>query len=145
MSCSVGCRFSSNLVSLWLGCRLAAVALIRPLAWEPSYAVGVALKKKNTSHEDCAEASMLLNSVLCSQPSVNLAGFDIVAHSLPSKRFLLLVSRHHVHLIFFPYYRLLLFSLLSRLLLISPASTHHSVLGLSLCICSCLYLHLFPW
>ena len=32
------------LVLLW--CRPAAVAPIRPLAWEPSYAMGVALKKK---------------------------------------------------------------------------------------------------
>ena len=31
---------------LWLGHRLAAVALIQPLVWEPSHAVGgVALKK----------------------------------------------------------------------------------------------------
>ena len=33
-------------VLLWLWCRLAATALIRPLAWEPPYAVGVALKRK---------------------------------------------------------------------------------------------------
>ena len=31
---------------LWLWCRLAAVAQIRPLAWEPPYAMGVALKKR---------------------------------------------------------------------------------------------------
>ena len=31
-------------VLLWLWCRLAATALIRPLAWEPPYAVGVAKK-----------------------------------------------------------------------------------------------------
>ena len=31
---------------LWLWCRLAAVALIRPLAWEPPYAPGMALKSK---------------------------------------------------------------------------------------------------
>ena len=30
---------------LWLWCRLAATALIRPLAWEPPYATGVALEK----------------------------------------------------------------------------------------------------
>ena len=30
-------------VLLWLWCRLAAVAPIRPLAWEPPYAVGAAL------------------------------------------------------------------------------------------------------
>ena len=31
---------------LWLWCRPAATTLIQPLAWEPPYAVGVALKKK---------------------------------------------------------------------------------------------------
>jgi len=31
---------------LWLWCRLAATAPIRPLAWELPYAVGVALKSK---------------------------------------------------------------------------------------------------
>jgi len=31
---------------LWLWCRPAATALIRPLAWEPPFATGVALKSK---------------------------------------------------------------------------------------------------
>ena len=34
-------------VLLWLWYRLAAVAPVRPLAWEPLYAAGVALKNKN--------------------------------------------------------------------------------------------------
>ena len=42
----VGYRCSSDLVLLWLWCRLAAAAPIRPLAWELPYAVGAALKKK---------------------------------------------------------------------------------------------------
>ena len=33
---------------LWLWCRLAATAPIRPLAWEPPYAAGVALKRQKT-------------------------------------------------------------------------------------------------
>ena len=33
-------------MSLWLWCRLAAVALIRPLAWEPPYAEEAALEKE---------------------------------------------------------------------------------------------------
>jgi len=45
MSCGVGCRRSSDPTLLWLCCRLAATALIRPLAWEPPYAAGVALEK----------------------------------------------------------------------------------------------------
>ena len=33
-------------VLLWLWCRLAAAALIQPLAWEPPYGASVALKKQ---------------------------------------------------------------------------------------------------
>ena len=33
-------------VLLWLWCRPAATALIGALAWEPPYAMGVALRKK---------------------------------------------------------------------------------------------------
>ena len=43
---SIGCRWGSDLALLWLWCRLAAVALIGPLAWEPLCATGVALKSK---------------------------------------------------------------------------------------------------
>ena len=35
-----------DLVMLWLWWRLAAVALIRPLAWEPLYAAGTVLIKR---------------------------------------------------------------------------------------------------
>ena len=48
MSCSVGHRCGSDPALLWLWHRLAAVALIRPLAWEPPYAASVALKNKQT-------------------------------------------------------------------------------------------------
>ena len=46
MSCGVGHRCSSDLELLWLWLRLAATALIRPLAWEVQCAVGAALKEK---------------------------------------------------------------------------------------------------
>ena len=46
MSCGPGLRHSSDPALLWLWCRPAAVALIRPLAWEPPYAPCVALKKQ---------------------------------------------------------------------------------------------------
>ena len=45
MSCGVGHRHGSGLALLWLWRRLAATAPIRPLAWEPPYAVGVAPEK----------------------------------------------------------------------------------------------------
>ena len=46
LSYGVGRRHSLEVVLLWLWCRLAAVAAIRPLTWELPYAKGVALKKK---------------------------------------------------------------------------------------------------
>ena len=58
VSCGIGRRLGSDTALLWLWCRPAATALIRPLAWEPPYAVGVALKdkknktKKPKKHQD---------------------------------------------------------------------------------------------
>ena len=46
MSCGVGHRPALDPALLWLWGRLAAVAPIRPLALEPPYAVGAALKKQ---------------------------------------------------------------------------------------------------
>ena len=46
MSCSVGHRCGSDPLLLWLWRRLAAPALIGPLAWELPYAMDTALKKK---------------------------------------------------------------------------------------------------
>ena len=45
--CELWCRSQTQLGShvLWLWCRPAATAQIRPLAWEPAYAVGAALEK----------------------------------------------------------------------------------------------------
>ena len=42
MSCGVVCRHGSDPTWLWLWHRLVATAVIRPLAWEPPYAAGVA-------------------------------------------------------------------------------------------------------
>ena len=48
MSCDVGHRHEWDPAWLWLSYGLAAVAPIRPLAWEPPYAAGAALKKAHT-------------------------------------------------------------------------------------------------
>ena len=47
MSCGVGRRCGSDPALLWLWRRLAATAPIGPLAWEPPYAKGEALKNKS--------------------------------------------------------------------------------------------------
>ena len=46
MSCGVDHSCGSNPVLLWLWCRLAAAAPIKPLVWELPYATSVVLKKK---------------------------------------------------------------------------------------------------
>ena len=43
---SVSSKGSSDPVLLWLWCRPAAAAAIRPLAWEPPYAESAALKRQ---------------------------------------------------------------------------------------------------
>ena len=60
MSCGVD--HSLDLALLWLCCRQAAVALIQPLAWEPPYALGAALKKKKKKIDQ-------LESSDCNSPS----------------------------------------------------------------------------
>ena len=46
MSCGIGRRHGLGPELLWQWHRQAAVAPIRPLAWEPPYAMGAALKKQ---------------------------------------------------------------------------------------------------
>ena len=42
VSCSAGRRLGLDPALLWLWCRPAATAPIKPLAWEPPYAAGAA-------------------------------------------------------------------------------------------------------
>ena len=53
MSCGVGHRWGLDPALLWLWYRLVAIAPIRPLAWEPPYAAGVAQRnsKKKKNHQ----------------------------------------------------------------------------------------------
>ena len=46
VSYGVGCRRGSDPTWLWLWCRPVASAPTEPLAWEPPYAVGAALKRQ---------------------------------------------------------------------------------------------------
>ena len=46
MSCGTGHRRSLDSAWLWPWHRLAAVAPIRPLPWEPPHATGAALKRQ---------------------------------------------------------------------------------------------------
>ena len=60
MSCGIGHRCGSGLMLLWLWHRLVAAAPVRPLAWEPPYAVGVALKiQKKTKNKKTTKKTKL--------------------------------------------------------------------------------------
>ena len=50
---------------LWLWCRPASVAPIRPLAWEPPYATGAAVKSKHNNNND-KEQGKLRGGLNCS-------------------------------------------------------------------------------
>ena len=65
-SCGVGRRHGLDPTLLWLWCRLAAAALIRPLAWEAPRAVGVALEKKKKKDKMLAFLNLFsqLNAIL---------------------------------------------------------------------------------
>ena len=52
MSCGVGCRRGSDPALLNLWGRPAAIAPIRPLAWEPPCAVGAAVKRRRRKKTD---------------------------------------------------------------------------------------------
>ena len=52
MSCGIGHRRGSDPTLLWLWRRPAAIAPIRPLAWEPPYATGVAVEKAKTKKKN---------------------------------------------------------------------------------------------
>jgi len=46
VSCGIGCRYSLDLALLWWLYRPAATAPTQPIAWEPPYAAGAALKRQ---------------------------------------------------------------------------------------------------
>ena len=52
MSCGVGRRCGSDPTLLWLWCRLVATTPIVPQAWEPPYALGVALKRQKDKKKE---------------------------------------------------------------------------------------------
>ena len=61
MSCGIGRRHGSDLALLWLWCRLATTAPVRPRAWELPYAEGVALEKtkKKKRKKEMTQATAL--------------------------------------------------------------------------------------
>ena len=61
MRCGVGCRRSSDPALLGLWHRLATIAPIRPLAWEPPYAAGASLKRGKKKQKNKQTLSSVLD------------------------------------------------------------------------------------
>ena len=61
MTCGIDHRHGSDLALLWLWHRPAAIAPIRPLAWEFPYAVGAALKSKKKKEREKKQTSNIRN------------------------------------------------------------------------------------
>ena len=70
MSCGVGCRHGSDPTLLW--CRPTATALIEPLAWEPPYAAGAALKPKKKKRSYSSTGEVLKAQAAHEQERINL-------------------------------------------------------------------------
>ena len=64
MSCGVGRRHGLTPMLLWLWCRPAATAPIRPLVWEPPYAVREALEKEKRQKRKKAKKKKKKNPVV---------------------------------------------------------------------------------
>ena len=60
MNCGVGHRRGSDPELRWLWHRPAAVALIRPLTWEPPHAKGAALKNKKKKKKQASNGTELI-------------------------------------------------------------------------------------
>ena len=71
MSCGVGRRCGSDLALLWLWRRLAAVAPIRSLVWEPPYAVGMTLKSKKINKLKQQQKSVVFSGFKCKEATGN--------------------------------------------------------------------------
>ena len=64
VSCGVGCRRGPDPTLLWLWRRPEATAPIPPLAWEPPYAAGTALKDKKTKKKKKVHEKKCTNALL---------------------------------------------------------------------------------
>ena len=78
MSCGVGRRHSSEMVLLWLWRRPLATALIRPLAWEPPYAMGAALKRQKNNKNKFKKTKMSKEKMAAIFLKLKMSAFKIL-------------------------------------------------------------------
>ena len=84
MSCGVGHRHSSDPMLLWLWCRPAAPAPIRPLTWEPPYAAGAAVEDKEKTTLICGSLGRGSPNPCCSQTARRRLARTCIRRSSPT-------------------------------------------------------------
>ena len=82
MSCGVGHRRGLDLTLLWFWCRLAATAPIQPLAWEPPYAAGAALKRQKTREKERKKELRLFVVFSAVSPQMHCVGHSLVVQQV---------------------------------------------------------------
>ena len=91
MSCAVGRRCSLDTMLLWLWHRPAAVSPIGLLAWEPPYAMGAALEKRQKDKKKIImkNKSSFLNQKILLIPKImfllELSSFTGIQRKKPKK------------------------------------------------------------
>ena len=88
MGCGVGRRRGSDPMLLWLWRKLAAAALIRPLAWEPPYATGVALGKTKKKEKE-------------KKNSITVIAFSLTARIITKSLLKRILNLYYLYLFFF--------------------------------------------
>jgi len=85
MSCGAGHRHGSEpmLLCLWRG--PAAIAPIRPLAWELPYATGTALKRQKTKKKKERNSQILLKTQKEKAASKESSGIYLIASKTPER------------------------------------------------------------
>ena len=84
----MSCGVSTNVAQIWHCCRLAAIAPVHPLAWEPLYAMGVALrprekKKKNELSFQLESSNSRVQALKLEHRDVENRGPYILEYSSP--------------------------------------------------------------
>ena len=81
MGCGMGSRCGSDPKLLWLWCRPAATALIQPLAWEPPYAKGEALKSQQRQKKQKTKNKSVHTSLVPRTPKLSIKQIMVLLYN----------------------------------------------------------------
>ena len=94
-SCSIGCRCGSDPALLWLWHRPAAIALIRPIAWELPYAASVPPAPPKTPKQ--TKGTLKVSIILQREEKVFLKNFSSIFTAILPFCGLMLIKEIHIY------------------------------------------------